>query len=113
MKSGKDLLTFVNKWKINPLYEKNVLRSDTGYETFTPKEVGNIKNENIYSSIRETRKPTQQTLEKERETEKEVTCKECQYFMSMYKNKWCDEDNKKTTQENSNKKRRKREPTPP
>ena len=33
--------------------------------------------------------------------------------MSMYKNKWCDEDNKKTTQENSNKKRRKREPTPP
>ena len=103
----KVLLTFVNKWKINPLYEKNVLRSDTGYETFTPKEVGNIKNENIYSSIRETREPTQQTPKKERESEKEVTCKECQYFMSMDKNKWCGEDN----QNNKNKKKRK--PTPP
>lgn len=110
LKNNIDLSIFVNKWK-NPLNNstESVLKSINGYETFTPKEVGNIKKENIYFSIRETREP----IQKERETEKEVTCKKCQDFMSMDKNKWCGEDNKKTTQENSNKKRRKREPTPP
>ena len=116
LKNNENLLEFVGKWKKHPLYEslKKVLSSDTGSETFTPGEVGNIKNENIYYSIRETQAPTQQTLKKEGETEKEVTCKKCQDFMSMDKNKWCSEDNQKSKKKSKiNKKWEPLPPTPP